>query len=283
MTCDTNQPQGANKDCNGIQEKILNFLIQKRGSGGLSTTEVESISTWEALVNPALELYRFVGGFAADPEKSGGDPVVVQNTSTGANTTQRYNPPTYSAHIRTNDCDYAEMLANWDNGLYEVWFEKESSIKGTKRYTGDQLKLFGMTARVNVNPFNDSVADDSSSDYMITIDFQKPKEFKVPYTFAKPEGFEVAMEEILPVGYALNIQDYSDISALELTVNERCGDPAEGLTAGDFFFNDGVNPALVTESSPGTYVFDATGKKTVQVVVGATTLAYVSNVENIPS
>ena len=110
--CASALPQGKNKSCSSIKEKITNFIIQLPSNAGFAPIsgqtldDINDVSNWESRFNAGL-MYRFTK-FSADAEKSGGDAVTVTNGHDGSVKTIRFNAQSFSAYFDSNECDYAE-------------------------------------------------------------------------------------------------------------------------------------------------------------------------------
>ena len=102
--CASANPQGKNKSCSSIKEKITNFVIQLPSDAGFAPiagqtlNDINDVANWESRFNSGA-MYRFTK-FAADAEKSGGDPVTVTNGSDGSTKTIRFNAQGFSALLR---------------------------------------------------------------------------------------------------------------------------------------------------------------------------------------
>lgn len=285
MSCTTSgTPQGVGS-CAGIQEKIINWLIEPIGADGFAPIagqtldDINDVDSWTARANPGLAMYRFPA-FSADNEKEGGDAVTVDNSSDGSKYHIRYNSLSFKAFIESNDNDWGELKKTFVAGSrFKVYAETATTIRHIySKMVGDVQVLNGRTAEVVANPNNSVVADDGTQGYEVMINFKDQDEAMSEVTIKKPSGFGLSMEDAIPNGLTLSVIDKSTIATASVRVINRAnGDGYVGLLPADFIA-DGVALVAASDDGDGLYTVDLTDVKELQIKVGSTTFTYVSNI-----
>lgn len=278
-------PQGLNKTCNGIREKIISMVVQDYDNpnfaprSGHTLDDVTDVDNWVSRAN-AGKIMRF--NFASDAAKEGGDAVTVENTSNGKNYHVRYNLVSFTLYLEANECDYKEMQRVFKPGkLHKVFFEQKSFISGWQFVSSGVPVIAGYTAELVVSP-NSIPVEDSAQGFEIKVTLQEQDEMDSAYTFAKPTNFGSLVEAGTPNGLTVSVDTIATIATSKLYIRNRCGAIKTGLDDEDIYL-DGVTAnsaaVTVTDNSDGTYTLDLTGVTLVQVKVGSPgSLTDISNV-----
>lgn len=275
-------PQGLNKSCNGVKEKIINFVITDADHEGFAPIsgqtldDVNAIASWTSLANTGVA-YRFKA-FAQDASKEGGDAVTLENTSNGGTYHVRYNLPSFTLGIESNNCDFEHLKKTFKPGrTFRVWEETKSSLFGWSQIESGVQVLRGYEAEIVVNP-NSAVTEDSTAGFEIKITYKDQDELNASVVVSKPAKFGTQFEAALPIGLSLQIIDISTPASAIVLVKSRCGDAETGL-ADETFYVDGValTDGDVTDSG-GQYTLDLSSASTLQVKVGSGTFTKLSNI-----
>lgn len=253
MSCLVTAPNGANNKCTNYLQKAIAAIITDPSFSWASVGAVDNIENIRVLLQETRK--GFIVEFNGTTPTAG--EAVSETTGFGQNFTTGVNAGSLLGYVKSNPCDFKEVLSAFKGGTYNVaLFLEDGSILVVDNLQSKEPALKGFEAQVYALDIGIPGQENQSQGYRLQINFFKAEEFRsfkvvdVHYSFND-------LLDLLPLGLSAEVSTPWDGSDIVLSVATRCvGDsPKSGaLTVEIEKATQGlVVSGTATDNGDGTY------------------------------
>jgi hypothetical protein len=251
--CQTSQPGGINLDCLKYPSPIDNIIIT---DNDVSFTEAEILllSNWKTDIQENLTIY--IPSIIESYENTTDDPALTA-TGIGRKTMGRKPVPSGVFNVRSNVCDFNELLRTLKGGTYRIFFvHADNTFSAFKdRNSAD---IMGFQCELNAVTKGFAAQDIQDTMYPIFANFMNYKEFEQQYHVEPNWTIQNELPPAMPESYTMQFVSQDTVTK-KVTVNvfEACGDAVVGLVIADVnVIEDTLTDSTVfsvTDNGSGNY------------------------------
>lgn len=265
--CSVTAPNGANINCLRSLDAAIAMVILDPSTSWDSVASIDNLETLRVILQETRK------GFIVEFNGSevGAAEATDETTGFGQTITTSISAPTLTGYVKTNACDFVEMLDALDGGTYNVaFFLKGGGLLVVDELQNKDSKLRGFLAQVYALNIGIPGIDNQTQQYRIKVNFMDADEFRKYKLVSVHYGIRDLME-LLPLGLTADVvTPYNSTSGeIELQVYTRCSPDdtlSEVLTAEVVGSTQGITvTATPTANGDGSY--------TVAIAVSATVLS----------
>ena len=251
--CTSSMPGGINIDCLSYPSPVVNVIIT---DSDIVFTEAEFklLSEWKTMIQEDLSVW--IPSMAEGYDSSTPDPT-INTTQTGRQVMTNKPPPSGVFYLRTNICDYNEVMRGLDSQTKRVFFVlADGTIVGYRSTTANEV--MGFQAEVNAFTKGIPSPDAIENSFPLYINFMNYFEFENQYAYEPDWGVQAELPSAMPQSYSMRfISGVQATATIVCYIYERCGDAAAGLVIADIeVISDTLTDATVTavtDNSDGTW------------------------------
>ncbi len=263
MSCTALIPGGsARQGC--ITKQVTNIIPLYPGTTFANYLAAQNVETWRGLIQEDLHAYPTLPISNVSPTKPSTN---KESDGSGAETTTRLSPGGAVVNLKTNACDFKEMLLSMQGGEYPVviglgadeilMYEKPSGV------------LTGFTGQITAIPTGMPGKDAKMEEFQLDINWQDIEEWK-NYRIIKLPFFISELVELTPTAIDAKLVTALSSTSITYHITQRCSDVAETdtFTAEVLSSNVDVPAVTVSAGSAGDYILTVE-KDTIPVVLAA--------------
>lgn len=251
--CSTGLPGGLNFDCLAYNSPVAGLIIMDT-SVSFTAAELPVLANWKTEIQTNLDMWVPAG--VEGYENTTDDPT-INTTQSGGKTILRAGVPSGVFYLKSNYCDWNEVMRALKGGTYRVAFILENGmIVGFKDRNSTAHK--GFLAEVKAITKGFPMPDTIENAFPVYINFKRYKEFE--QQFGQIMDWEPILELPAAMPESYNLSEVSNTQAtatVNVNVFERCGDAITGLGTADIntIANDLTDDTLVsvTDNGDGNY------------------------------
>lgn len=243
--CTSGLPGGIQLGCLAYLPPIDNVIITA-DDVSFTRAEILSLLSWKTEIQDNLDVY--VPAAVENYEPSTDDPQVV-TTGSLRKTTIRKAPPSGTFYLRSNVCDFNEVMRALDGGTYRVMFiNSDGSIGGYK----DGINYKGFKAEVTAVTSGIAPQDGGQDMFKLMIHFFNYFEFQSQFNLALDWSALAELPNAMPESLSMDFESEDQATAtVVVDIFERCGAAKAGVVIADIeIIDDTMTDSTVTAVTP---------------------------------
>jgi hypothetical protein len=259
--CNVLQPQGINLDCLLAEKEIKNvWITDKDLSFTWATKDVQA--NWDNAAKQDLTLYGAAGLINYTPTTD--DPNIVTEPVSKTKTVTNTPVPSFEFFLKSNFCDFKQLLNTLKGGTYGVFYEKQDgTILGKLDQSGSEIGYF-KPFRAKITALTKGAPEiDSVESFKVFVNHLSYDEFLNGFLLETIDTDQVI--ESMPIGVNMvkTVAYASGDQAVKITI--RCAANLTGLLVADFEGDETQGnvdtPAVTTVVDNGAGTYDLTVQK----------------------
>jgi hypothetical protein len=222
---------GSNRECKAAMAEIKNVIITDKDVS-FSYTDKEVLSNWTNKIKQDLSISVLSG--IINYNVTTDDPNIITNP-VGKNKSVTNNPiPSFEFFLKTNTCDFKEVLQTLQGGSYGVFFEMEDgTIEGWTDQSGSEIGYFKPFIAEVMSNTKGAQDIDANEAFRLYIGFEKYSQVENYFMFLPSWGVDELMEAT-PVGLAMLKTAIFAADDQAVNIKVRCANGYVGLVVADF-------------------------------------------------
>ncbi len=265
--CSVSAPNGVNINCIRSLDAAIAMVILDPSTSWNSVGAVDNIETLRVILQETRK------GFIVEfnGTEPGAAEATDETTGFGQTITTSISAPTLTGYVKTNACDFAQMLDALNGGTYNVaFFLKNGGFLVVDELQNKDSKLRGFLAQVYALNLGIPGIDNQAQQFRIKVNFMDADEFRKYKVVSVHYGVRDLLE-LLPLGLTADVTTpYNSTSGeIVLQVYTRCSPDdveTDTLTSEIVGKTQGITPTVTP--SAGT-----DGEYTITIAEGAGQLA----------
>ena len=251
--CRSGLPAGINLECLAYPSPVDNVIITDVDVSFTEAT-IKLLSSWKTEVQVNLDAW--IPSMIEGYEVTTDDPT-INTTGMGRKTMVRKPPPSAVMYIRSNICDFAEVLSTFKSNTVRVFHVlADGTIHGYK--DRNSSNVYGFKAEISAATKGVPVPDTIENAFPLYINYMNYSEFEQQYAFTPEWSVISELPPAMPQGYSLSFVSGTQATAtVVVNVFEQCGDAVTGLATGDIEVIESTltddTVASVTDNGDGNF------------------------------
>lgn len=224
MECNFNVISGLNKDCEAFLATVKAFAITHPAFSFDTKTAATKLAKWADAISEVDSTIGKIPMFltrAIHATEGGVIEPVSETDGFGVNFTSAFNPPTLTAHMSSNPCDFAELLGLGMQNVRVIPILEDNSKMGVLSYDG---KVKGFAAQMIAIPVSLPGTDNrgaKTQQYKVTFNFNDIQDWTSPVVWNDNIGL-IDYLSYMPVGYTQEITSALSIAgAMSVLIFKR--------------------------------------------------------------
>jgi hypothetical protein len=260
--CTSGLPAGINLDCLANPAPIDGIILTDNDVS-FTKAEILSLSSWKTEIQEELSVWVPAGIENYEPTT---DDAQITTTGSLRKTVIRKPPPSGNFFLRSNVCDFNEVMRALKGGTLRVMFiHADGSIGGYKDRNGTAYK--GFKAEVHGHTPGITPQEGGESMYKVMLNFFNYFEFEQQFNIGLGWSPLAELPNAMPESYAMEFVSETQAAApstSDIVINlfEACGDAITTLAVADI---DVIDSSLnddtvsgVTNGSGGEHTIELT-------------------------
>ena len=265
--CNPFLPQGINNSCLQDLKEIRNILPTNISASFTSSLDAANLVTWKTKIQTDLSVYAPLG--LNDYEPTTPAPTITKMQSTRQTISDRPIPSAVF-HLASNFCDYKDVMAAFQGGVYRLFFvDGNVNIVGTKTTAG---VVRGFACQLTALTAGFALKGNVQDNFKVWANFLSYEEFERAVMLELTWNPTIELTEAMPVG--LFLENTSAITAGSITVRlrTRCASGITGMAAADWEVLESselITPGIATCTDNANGDYTLTIKKSTSTPLAA--------------
>ena len=219
MNCTVTAPNGVNKNCTAYMSKAIAMIGFDPSFSWASVGAVDNLESLRVLLQETRK--GFVIEFN-ETETTASEPV-DETTGFGQTITTEITAPMLVGYVKTNACDFVQMLDALNGGTYgTAFFLSDGQIMVVDNLQAKSPALKGFSAQIFAINVGIPGQSDQTKGYRVKVNFQDASEFRNYRMVSVHYGFNDLMD-LLPLGLDAKVSTpWDGLNQIVLDVSTRC-------------------------------------------------------------
>jgi hypothetical protein len=223
MSCLSIIPNGgARKAC--LLDQPTNLIFLKRGTKLTNYVDAQNVETWRALIQDTLLAYPTLDIRNATPTR----PAPAKDTGgDGGQVTTRLDPGMVVVNLKTNACDFKEMILKMKGANYDVCIGLGvDKIMMLEDWNGE---LGGFDGQITAIPISMPSKDAKLEEFQLDINWDNVAQWD-KYRIVQLPIYLKELVELVPLGLDVQVKTKLAASTAVVRITQRCLGDAESET-----------------------------------------------------